>query len=272
MRLVSWNVNGIRSCAKKGLLDWLTASRADVVGLQEVRAELDEIPEELRKHRRFRSLAVSSARSKRGYSGVALLSRTAPLELSTSLGQEEFDREGRFLVARFEGLWVANAYFPKGSGNLRDNSRVPYKLAFTRRVFEVMDRLRSRTGLPAVLLGDFNIAPQPIDLARPKDNEKTSGFLPEERALFARCLARGYLDTFRTLHPETVRYSWWSQRLGARARNVGWRIDHVLISRDLAPQLRAAFVWDHVRGSDHCPVGIDLDVPESLARGAAKPE
>jgi len=260
-RFVSWNVNGIRSCSQKGLLDWLAAARADVVGLQEVRAELEEIPEALRRHRRFRSMAVSCASFKRGYSGVALLSRVAPTDVSTSLGSEEFDREGRFLLARFDGLLVANVYFPKGSGNLRDNSRVPYKLAFTRRVFEVVGRARRSTGLPAVVLGDFNIAPHPIDLARPRGNETTSGFLPEERALFKRCLGRGYLDTFRTLHPEAVRYSWWSNRIGVRDRNIGWRIDHVVASRDLLSRLRAAFVWDHVRGSDHCPVGIDLDGP-----------
>jgi exodeoxyribonuclease-3 len=260
-RYVSWNVNGVRSCSRKGLLDWLASARADVVGLQEVRAELEEIPDALKRHRRFRSMTLSCASSKRGYSGVALLSRVAPAEVSTSLGREEFDREGRFLLARFDGLLVANVYFPKGSGNLRDNSRVPYKLAFTRRVFEVVRRARRTTGLPALLLGDFNIAPHPIDLARPRGNETTSGFLPEERALFARCLGRSYLDSFRFLHPEEVRYSWWSNRIGVRDRNIGWRIDHVVISRDLLPRLRTAFVWDHVRGSDHCPVGIDLDGP-----------
>jgi exodeoxyribonuclease-3 len=263
LRFVSWNVNGVRSCSGKGLIASLAAARADVVGLQEVRAELDEIPDALRRHRRFRSLTVSAALSKRGYSGVALLSRVAPSEISSSLGKEEFDREGRFLMARYDGLLVANVYFPKGSGNLRDNSRVPYKLAFTKRVFDVVERARKRTGLPAVLLGDFNIAPEPIDLARPRGNETTSGFLPEERDLFTRCLRRGYLDSFRTLHPEAVRYSWWSQRFGVRDRNIGWRIDHVVVSRDLLPRLRSAFVWDHIRGSDHCPVGIDLDGPAS---------
>jgi exodeoxyribonuclease-3 len=271
IRFVSWNVNGVRSCAGKGLLDWLASARADVVGLQEVRAEIDEIPEALRRHRRFRSMALSAATSKRGYSGVALLSRVAPAEISTTLGREEFDREGRFLLARFDGLLVANVYFPKGSGTLRDNSRVPYKLAFTRRVFDVVGRARRRTGLPAILLGDFNIAPQPIDLARPRGNETTSGFLPEERALFARCLARGYLDSFRALHPEAVRYSWWSNRIGVRDRNIGWRIDHVVVSCDLLPRVRAAFVWDQVKGSDHCPVGIDLDASWAMEKEASPP-
>jgi len=153
---------------------------------------------------------------------------------------------------------VANAYFPKGSGSLRDNSRVPYKLAFTRHVFDFLDAARRTTGKPIVLLGDFNIAPTPIDLARPRGNETTSGFLPEERELLASCLARGWVDTFRSLHPDEARYTWWSNRFGVRERNIGWRIDHVLVTRDLAPRVERAFIWDHVRGSDHCPVGIDL--------------
>lgn len=261
-RLVSWNVNGLRSCLRQGLLDWLRRSRADVVALQETRADLEHLPAELLRHRRFRSLELSPARSRRGYAGVALLSRTPPLEVSRTLGREEFDREGRFLLARFEDLLVASVYFPNGSGRDRDNSRVPYKLRFTHRVFEVVDRERRRRRLPAVILGDANVAPEPIDLARPRANEGTSGFLPEERETLARCLARGYVDTYRALHPGEVRYSWWSQRRGVRERNVGWRIDLVLVSEDLLPRVRSAFVWDHVRGSDHCPVGIDLSETE----------
>ncbi len=258
-RFVSWNVNGIRSCVRKGFLDWLVASRADVIGLQETRCEEDELPDAVRSLRRFPYRSWITAQSKRGYSGVALLSRYEPIEVVTSLGEERFDREGRFLLARFPDLLVANVYFPKGSGTLRDNSRVPYKLDFTRRVFEVMDAARRRHRLPAVLMGDFNIAPEPIDLARPRGNEVTSGFLPEERELLARVRGRRWVDTFRHLHPTAVKYTWWSNRIGVRERNIGWRIDHVLVSRDLAPRVRRAFLWDEVRGSDHCPVGIDLD-------------
>ncbi|MEW6273103.1 MAG: exodeoxyribonuclease III [Thermodesulfobacteriota bacterium] len=257
-RLVSWNVNGIRSCVRKGFLDWLPQARATVIGLQETRCEREDLPEMLHRLPGFRHAAWVSARSKRGYSGVALLSRAKPLEVVTDLGDDLFDREGRFLLARFPGLLVANVYFPKGSGNLRDNSRVPYKLAFTERVFRAMNAARRRHRLPAVLMGDFNIAPDPIDLAHPRGNEGTSGFLPEERELYARVRGRSWIDTFRALHPTAVKYTWWSNRVGVRERNIGWRIDHVLVSSDLAPRVRRAFVWDHVRGSDHCPVGIDL--------------
>jgi exodeoxyribonuclease-3 len=149
-----------------------------------------------------------SARSRRGYSGVAILSRRAPDWVVTGLGDERWDREGRFLLARFGNVLLANAYFPKGSGTQRDNSRVPYKRAFTERVFDVLRRERRRHRLPVVLMGDLNIAPYPIDLARPRGNETTSGFLPEERALLARCVGRSWIDTYRALHPDGVKYSW----------------------------------------------------------------
>lgn len=257
-RVVSWNVNGIRACVRKGFLEWLPQARADVIGLQETRCEHEDLPEMLHQLRGLRHAHWISARSKRGYSGVALLSREKPIAIEAELGEESYDREGRFLLARFSDVLVANVYFPKGSGNLRDNSRVPYKLAFTEHVFDVMNAARRRHRLPAILMGDFNIAPYPIDLARPRGNETTSGFLPEERELFARCMGRTWVDTFRALNPHTVKYSWWSNRIGVRDRNIGWRIDHVLVSRDLVPRVERAFIWDDVRGSDHCPVGIDL--------------
>ena len=259
MRLVSWNVNGIRACVRKGFLDWLGRARADVVALQETRAEIDELAAELRRLRRYPHVLWSSARSRRGYSGVALYSVEPPARVELSLGIEDYDREGRFVLAEFPTFLCANVYFPKGSGVDRDNSRVFYKLGFTERVFLAMDERRRETGKGAVVMGDFNIAPRAIDLARPRGNEGTSGFLPEERAAFARILDGGWVDTFRNLNPDEIRYTWWSQRLGVRDRNIGWRIDHVLVSEDLLPRVRAAHIWDHVQGSDHCPVGIDLD-------------
>jgi exodeoxyribonuclease III len=258
VRIVSWNVNGIRACARKGFLAWMGGAGADVLGLQETRAERDEVPEALQSPAGFRHVAWSAARVRRGYSGVALFSRRVPRAIRSSLGMETYDREGRFLLAELDDVLIVNAYFPKGSGTQRDNSRVPYKLAFTARVFAVVDEARRASGKPAVVMGDFNVAPDPIDLARPRGNEGTSGFLPEERELYARCLARGYVDTFRALHPAKQRYSWWSNRIGVRERNIGWRIDHVLVSSDLIARVRRAFIWDEVRGSDHCPVGIEL--------------
>ncbi len=260
IRLVSWNVNGIRACARKGFLAWLASAAADLVGLQEVRAEPADVPAELRAPAGFPHVAWSSARARRGYSGVAIFSKLAPLGVETSLGEEDFDREGRFALAELERLLVANVYFPK-SGNYEDErARLPYKLRFTPHVFDVVDAARRTTGKPAVVMGDFNIAPTPLDLARPRENANTSGYLPEEREAFAHVLARGYVDTFRTLHPEERRYTWWSNRPGVRARNIGWRIDHVLVSADLVPGVERAFICGEVPGSDHCPLGIDLAV------------
>lgn len=260
MRLVSWNVNGLRACVQKGFVTEIRKLKADLIGLQETRVSAAQVPAEIGRLRRFPHFSLHEARSRKGYSGVGLLARAVPEAHSIDLGSEEYDIEGRFQMVRLPGLILANAYFPNGSGKERDNSRVPYKIEFTRRVFDVVEEERRRTGLPALIVGDYNTAPAPIDLARPKPNEKTSGFLPEERDAFAELLDRGWTDTFRHLHPEKVQYSWWSQRFGVREKNIGWRIDHMLASEDLLPKLRGAFIWDKIRGSDHCPIGVDLDL------------
>jgi exodeoxyribonuclease-3 len=254
--VISWNVNGLRACAKKGFAEWLAHSRARIVGLQEVRALPSQLPDGLDRPKRWHT-AFSPA-ERLGYSGVALYSRQAPNKVETSLGEARFDVEGRIQIAHFGRLVVVNGYFPKGSGRDRDNSRVPYKLDFYRAVFERVERLR-RSGRRVMVMGDFNTAHQEIDLARPKGNHKTSGFLPEERAELDRWIDAGWVDTFRSIEPGGGHYSWWSQRQGARERNVGWRIDYVLGSPAAAKFLRRAFIQPEVRGSDHCPVGVDLD-------------
>jgi exodeoxyribonuclease-3 len=199
-----------------------------------------------------------SPAARRGYSGVALLSRRPVDAVETALREECFDIEGRLQMARFGRLHVINVYFPKGSGTARDNSRVPYKLDFYRRVFDTLEP-RLRRGERLFVLGDFNTAHQPIDLARPRANVQNSGFLPEERAEFSRWLAAGWVDTFRHFEPGPGHYSWWSQLPGARQRNIGWRIDYVLASPAALPYVRRAFIQPHVTGSDHCPVGVDVD-------------
>lgn len=256
LRVISWNVNGLRSCTRKGFADWLAASRASVVGVQEVRALPEELDPEVRTPKRFHTHFAVAGR--RGYSGVGLFSQKAPSRVETSLGEERFDVEGRFQLARFGKLAIANVYFPKGSGNARDNSRVAYKLDFYRAVFEKVQRLR-RGGARVLVMGDFNTAHREIDLARPKDNVKNSGFLPEEREELDRWLAAGWTDTFRRFEEGGGHYSWWSQRGGARARNVGWRIDYVYASKSALPFLKRAYLLPEVTGSDHCPVGVDLD-------------
>jgi exodeoxyribonuclease-3 len=255
-RVLSWNVNGIRAAADKGLCEWLSRSRAEIVGIQEVRARQAQIPEELRAPKGLH--ASFCAAQRKGYSGVGLYSRRRPDRVETRLGEARFDGEGRFQLAHFGRLVVANVYFPNGNGRERDNSRVPFKLDFTRAVFERVQRLR-RSGRRVLVMGDFNTAHQEIDLARPRENRETSGFLPEERAELDRWAAAGWVDTFRAFDARPGRYTWWSQRFGVRARNVGWRIDYVLASPAAMRFVRGAFIQARVLGSDHCPIGVDLD-------------
>ncbi|MFU8802850.1 MAG: exodeoxyribonuclease III, partial [Bradymonadaceae bacterium] len=218
MKVVSWNVNGLRACAKKGFSDWLDTFGADVVGLQEIRCLPDQVPKEIRNpdgwHTDF------FAAEKKGYSGVGLYSKIEPESVITSVGVEEFDIEGRIQEIRLGRLSIWNVYFPNGSGKNRDLSRVPYKLRF-------YDHLRERlqagvdAGERILVMGDFNTAHEEIDLARPKSNVKTSGFRPEERESFSAWIEAGWTDTFREFTPDGGHYSWWSQRKGVRERNVG---------------------------------------------------
>ncbi len=257
MRIVSWNVNGLRACGQKGFGSWLQACGADVVCLQEIRALPEQLPPELMAPPGWH-LAFSPAQ-RLGYSGVALLSRQPWQTLYTSLGDPELDCEGRLQIAQFGKLTVAGVYFPNGNGKDRDNSRIPYKLAFYRALQARLQPLCD-TGQPVVVLGDWNTAPEAIDLARPKDNEKTSGFTPEEREEVRQWLRAGWTDTFRHLHPhQRDAYSWWSQRFGVRAKNIGWRIDLALCSRGALPHLRSAEIACDVQGSDHCPIVVDFD-------------
>ena len=256
LRILSWNVNGLRACARKGFLRWLRDAGADVVGLQEVRALPEDLAPRLRSPRGWRASFCVAER--RGYSGVGLLSRVPPDWVRTSLADPLFDREGRLQLARFGRLVVANVYFPKGSGPNRDNSRIPYKLAFTRAVFEAVERCRKQ-GLRVLVMGDWNTAHREIDLAFPKSNVENSGFRPEERAEIDRWIDAGWIDAFRYFEPGPGHYTWWSQRKTVRERNIGWRIDFALVSRAAMPFVRAAFILPEVRGSDHCPIGLDLD-------------
>lgn len=263
VRIVSWNVNGLRAAHKKGFLDWLAAEEAEVVGVQEVRAREEQLPEELRAPEGWKGTHFVAA-ERPGYSGVGLYSRKQPDEVETSLGVEEMDAEGRLQVARFGPLTVVNCYFPNGNGKERDNSRVPFKLAFYRRLFERLEK-GLRDGERLLVMGDFNTAHQEIDLARPKDNRETSGFLPEEREELARWLRAGWVDTFRHFEKGGGHYSWWSQRFGVRARNVGWRIDYVLASPGAMRFVTQAAIHPEIQGSDHCPVSVVLD-PKVLRR------
>jgi len=264
MKIYSWNLNGIRAATKKGLPAWLDQTDASIVALQEVRATQRQIPAEIRGLSEWH-LNINPA-EKPGYSGVGLLARTPWDHIEHATGVDEFDNEGRLQFATFGALKIVNGYFPNGSGRDRDNSRVPYKLRFYQHLFDSLEAARAN-GEPILVVGDFNTAHQPIDLARPKSNEKTSGFLPEERAELGRWLDYGWTDTFRALHPESVKYTWWSQRRGVREKNIGWRIDYILASPGAMRAVTSAEIHDDVLGSDHCPISVTLD-PARLGNAA----
>ncbi len=254
MKLVSWNVNGIRAVWKKGFGDWFRAERADVVCLQETKAQPDQLaPEALNP---FGYHGEFHWGGKKGYSGVATFSKAAPAKVERGFGIEAFDGEGRVLVTRHDDVTLFNVYFPNGKAR---EERLKFKLDFYAALLEeVIPRCRKRGDDKLVICGDVNTAHRDIDLARPKENRRTSGFLPEECAWLDRLLADGFVDTFREFEKGPGHYSWWDQQSRARERNVGWRIDYFFVSANLRPRLRRAFIEPAVMGSDHCPVGIEL--------------
>lgn len=257
LRLFSWNVNGARSVHKKGFGAWFDATSPDVLCLQEVRAEPAQIDPSLAAPLGYHAF-WNPSRGKKGYSGTGLLSRQAPLSVEYGLGDEEFDVEGRTLIADF-GDWVLlNAYFPNGRSDL---SRVEYKLRFCALFLARCEAYRA-AGKSVVFCGDLNTAHREIDLARPKENEKNTGFLPEERAWIDAVVEHGYLDTFRHLNPTVAEaYTWWAMRMRARERNVGWRLDYWFVDAALGARVRDARIHADVLGSDHCPVELVLSGP-----------
>jgi len=258
MKIISFNVNGVRACAKKVLLTWLQEEEPDILCLQETKARPEVLGPELLTDHGYHCVWASA--EKKGYSGTSTWSREAPDEVQVGLGIERFDREGRTVVTTHGPLTVFNGYFPNGQN---DHGRVPYKLDYTAAVLDAAELARAQEQL-VVVCGDLNTAHHPIDLARPKANVKTTGFLPIERAALDTWIESGWVDSFRHMHPdEPDHYSWWSFRSGARARNVGWRIDYHMISAETLPHLKRAWILKDVLGSDHCPVGIELTLDTS---------
>lgn len=251
-RLVSWNVNGIRAASRNGFWDWLEQASPDILCLQETRIQAEQLTERMRQPPGYRSFWHHAER--KGYSGVATFCRQAPKAIREGFGSPDFDIEGRVLVTEHSGFTLVNAYFPSGR---RGKERVAFKIAFYDALLDFCSDLQA-TGHQLVVCGDYNTAHRPIDLARPKQNEKTSGFLPEEREALARWLDRGFVDIFRRLHPEIEQYTWWTYRFDARARNIGWRIDYFLVADALLPHVQDAGILTDVLGSDHCPVELVL--------------
>jgi len=253
MQLYAWNVNGIRAAQKKGFLDWLYATQPDILGIQETKAHPDQLDDALLKPEGYHTYWASATR--KGYSGVALYTKKEPLSVQIGLGKSEYDDEGRTIVADYGDFVFITAYFPNGG---RDHSRVPYKMIYKADFLTYCNGLCNQ-GRPVIFCGDVNTAHQPIDLARPKQNEKTTGFLLEERAWIDDIVGQGYIDTYRLLNPDKVgAYSWWSNRSGARENNIGWRIDYFFVSKDLRDRIVGAEIHADVLGSDHCPISLTL--------------
>jgi exodeoxyribonuclease-3 len=252
--LYSWNVNGIRAWQRKGLLDWLHDVQPDILALQETKAHPDQLDDDLLHPDGYHAFWASST-VKKGYSGVVLYTRTEPQDVQIGLGIEEYDQEGRTVIADYGDYVLMAAYFPNGG---RDHSRVPFKMAYKSAFLAHAERLRA-DGRAVIFCGDVNTAHQPVDLARPDQNQKTTGFLPEERVWIDEVVEKGYIDIWRDLHPDTTDvYSYWSNWGKARERNVGWRIDYFFITPDLRDNVAGADIHMDVMGSDHCPISLTL--------------
>ena len=254
MKLLSWNVNGVRAVWRKGVLqEWLRRQEADVYCLQETKAQPDQLEPEILNP--FGCRGEWHWGEKKGYSGVATFSKTAPDQVERGFGIAPFDHEGRVLITRHADLSLFNIYFPNGK---RGDERLKFKMDFNESLLKVLERFRKRGDDKIVICGDVNTAHREIDLARPQENRGISGFLPQERAWIDRLLAAGFIDAFREFEKGPEHYSWWDMQSRARERNVGWRIDYFFISSNLRPRLKRAFLQPEVMGSDHCPVGIEL--------------
>ncbi|CAA6826205.1 MAG: Exodeoxyribonuclease III (EC [uncultured Sulfurovum sp.] len=252
---ISWNVNGIRAVDKKEALKWIDEQKVDFLGLQEIKAEASQVPETIFE-RKYNIQNINSS-VKKGQSGVALFTNKKGT-LTCTCPSVDILSEGRINEYHFDNIAYFNVYFPNGQ---RNDERLKYKMAFYERFFNHINALKNE-GKSIIICGDVNTAHTPIDLARPKANEKTSGFLPMEREWMDKLMDAGYIDTFRHIHgiEATERYSWWSYRAGSRNRNVGWRIDYFFVSEDLKDKIISADILDQVLGSDHCPIELTLDI------------
>ena len=252
IKIFTWNVNGIRAIHKKGFLDWVKKSGGDIICLQETKAQPDQLPDELKSIKSYKSYFFSAER--KGYSGVGVYTGINPLKVQNGFGNPFFDNEGRIIFVEYKKFVLANVYFPNGG---RGPERVKYKLDFYDELFFYLQKNYSdRKGV--IVTGDFNTAHTEIDLARPKENEGNTGFLPEERAWIDNIINLGYVDVFRKFNKGGGLYSYWDNVTRARERNVGWRLDYFMVSEDFANNIIASKIHSNIMGSDHCPVSIDI--------------
>lgn len=252
IKIISWNVNGIRAATKKGLINYIEKENADIYCFQEVKARKAQIETPLPS----KYLDFWNSAERAGYSGTLTLSKDEPKMVIIGDRDNDWDNEGRVIVSKFDEFTLLNVYFPNGQ---RDKGRLNYKMEFYEQFLKYINELRER-GEKVIFCGDVNTAHNEIDLARPKDNQKTSGFLPIEREWVDKLESDGWVDTYRELNKDEVEYSWWSQRAGARKRNVGWRIDYFFVDKAMMGQVKSAFIRSEIEGSDHAPVGIEIEL------------
>lgn len=245
-------MNGIRAVLKKGFWDWLEAESPDVLCLQETKAQPENLKDDILQPAGYH--AVWNSAERKGYSGVVTFSKKKPKSVALGLGIKKFDVEGRVIRTEFNGFDLLNVYFPNGTSG---SERLQYKMEFYDAFLDHCESLRAQ-GKKLIITGDVNTAHKPIDLKNAKANEKNSGFLPEERAWIDKIIAHGYVDTLRLNHPEPDQYTWWTYRANARERNIGWRIDYFFVTEDLVTKVNDAFIRPEVMGSDHCPIGLDI--------------
>ncbi|MDO8804722.1 MAG: exodeoxyribonuclease III [Elusimicrobiota bacterium] len=254
MKILSWNVNGYRAVLKKGFGEFLLSARPDLLGLQEVKASPAQLTPEDKEFAGYKS--VWNPAERKGYSGVSAFYNKEPLSISSGIAEPRFDGEGRVITLEYRNFYFLNIYFPNGG---QGPERLAYKLEFYEAFLEHIEKLR-KNGKAVIFCGDVNTAHNEIDLARPKENAERSGFMPVERAWLDKLTGKGWVDTFRDRHPEPAQYTWWDYKTRARQRNVGWRLDYFFINREKASLIKDAFILPEVQGSDHCPVGITLDL------------
>jgi len=250
MKLISWNVNGLRAVMGKGFLDTFNALDADIFCLQEIKLQAGQLDLDLPGYRQYWNYA-----EKKGYSGTAVFCRQTPLSVSYGIGVEEFDHEGRVISLEFPDFYLITVYTPNSQEGL---TRLPWRLSWEDAFLAYLQSLDTKK--PVIFCGDLNVAHTEMDIKNPKSNLRSSGFTQEERDKMTALLSAGFVDTFRYFHPETRdAYSWWSYRFHAREKNVGWRIDYFIVSEKLVPRLRGAAILSEIYGSDHCPVELELD-------------
>jgi exodeoxyribonuclease-3 len=252
MKIYSWNVNGLRAIAKKGFFEWINDENPDILCIQETKLQQEQLKGDIKDIDGYKS--YFSFAEKKGYSGVATYTKLEPMSVKHGMGIDKFDSEGRFLETEFANFTLLNIYFPNGQ---RDEERLSYKMEFYDALLDYCNKLVDE-GKKLLICGDYNTAHTPNDIKNAKANEKTSGFLPLERAWIDKFISNGYNDTFRVMNPEIIKYSWWSYMFKARERNTGWRIDYHFVSNNLLPNVVKADILNDVMGSDHCPVLVEI--------------